>query len=53
MAEGEAMTREPEFESFEEALIYYLKDIATEMKKIRKEINYANTKENYNASTRG
>ena len=53
MVEGEAMTREPEFESFEEALIYYLKDIATEMKKIRKEINYANTKENYNASTRG
>jgi len=32
MVKGEAMTREPNIESIEEALIYYLKDIATEMK---------------------
>jgi hypothetical protein len=36
---------EPDYETFEEWMIHYMKVIATELTKIRKEINYANTKE--------
>ena len=35
----------PNYDSFEDYIIHYLKVIAEEMTKIRKEINYANTKE--------
>jgi hypothetical protein len=46
MVEGEAMSKnEPSYDSFEDYIIHYLKVIAEEMTKIRKEINYANTKE--------
>ena len=36
---------EPDYDTFEDWMIHYLKVIATEMTKIRKEINYANKKE--------
>jgi hypothetical protein len=46
VVEGEAMSKdEPDYDTFEDYIIHYLKVIATEMTKIRKEINYANTKE--------
>ena len=36
---------EPDYDTFEDWMIHYLKVIATEMTKIRKEINYANKME--------
>ncbi len=36
---------EPNYTEPGDWVIHYLKEIATELKKIRKEINYANTKE--------
>ena len=36
---------EPNYTEPEDWVIHFLKEIATELKKIRKEINYANTKE--------
>jgi len=41
---------EPHYDSFEGYLIHYLKVIAEEMTKIRKEINYTNTKEKNNGT---
>jgi hypothetical protein len=46
VAEGEAMKDDEfDYETFEEWMVHYMKVIATELTKIRKEINYANTKE--------
>lgn len=46
MAKGEAMSTDlPDYSEPEDFVIHYLKEIATELKKIRKEINYANTRE--------
>jgi hypothetical protein len=46
MVKGEAMKdNEANYDTFEDWMIHYMKIIATELTKIRKEINYANTKE--------
>ena len=41
----EVREEEPDYDTFEDWMIHYLKVIATEMTKIRKEINHANKKE--------
>ena len=46
MAKGKAMTTNlPDYSEPEDFVIHFLKEIATELKKIRKEISYFNTKE--------
>jgi hypothetical protein len=46
VVKGEAMKDdEPSYTEYEDWIIHFLREIATELKKIRKEINYANTKE--------
>lgn len=46
MVKGETMSTDlPDYSEPEDFVIHYLREIAIELKKIRKEINYANTKE--------
>jgi hypothetical protein len=45
MVKGETMSTDLPYSEPEDFVIHYLREIAIELKKIRKEINYANTKE--------